>query len=113
MDPHPSTWRGRSEQISLDQVGCEARTIPAEGDVFFLDFSFYRTYQAQQSQIILYGHKPQLIVWRNLDSEEIVLWPCSIQVSRPRPAGPTTLYGPSFVPDERLIFSQAPKPNSG
>src|SRR6266852_2993501 len=46
MDPHPSTWRGRSEQISLDQVGCEARTIPAEGDVFFLDFSFYRTYQA-------------------------------------------------------------------
>jgi hypothetical protein len=34
---------GRSEQISLDQVGCEARKIPAEGDVFFLDFSLYRT----------------------------------------------------------------------
>lgn len=23
----PSEWRGRSEQISLDQVGCEARKI--------------------------------------------------------------------------------------
>src|SRR6266481_9010215 len=45
MAPQPSTWRGRSEQISLDQVGCEARKIPAEGVVFFLDFSFYRTYQ--------------------------------------------------------------------
>jgi hypothetical protein len=37
------TWRGRSEQISLDQVGCEAGKFPAAGDVFFLDFSFYRT----------------------------------------------------------------------
>ena len=37
--------RGGAEQISLDQVGCEAEQIPAEGDVFFLDFSFYRTYQ--------------------------------------------------------------------
>jgi hypothetical protein len=27
-------------------VGCEAGKIPAAGDVFFLDFSFYRTYQA-------------------------------------------------------------------
>jgi hypothetical protein len=26
-------------------VGCEARKIPAGGDVFFLDFSLYRTYQ--------------------------------------------------------------------
>jgi hypothetical protein len=26
-------------------VGCEARKIPAEGEVFFLDFYFYRTYQ--------------------------------------------------------------------
>jgi hypothetical protein len=23
-------------------VGCEARKIPAEGEVFFLDFAFYR-----------------------------------------------------------------------
>src|SRR5271170_281697 len=45
LAPQPSTWRGRSEQISLDQVGCEARKSPAEADVFFLDFSFYRTYQ--------------------------------------------------------------------
>jgi hypothetical protein len=41
----PSTWRGRSKQILLDQVGCEARQIPAGGDVFFLDFFLYRTYQ--------------------------------------------------------------------
>src|SRR5277367_4185527 len=45
LAPQPSTWRGRSEQISLDQVGCEARKSPAEADVFFLDFSFYRTNQ--------------------------------------------------------------------
>ncbi len=42
----PSTWRGRSEQISLVHVGCEARDIRAEGDVFSLDFDFYRTKQA-------------------------------------------------------------------
>ncbi len=43
--PQPSTWRGRSEQILLKQVGCEARKIPAAEEVFFLDFAFYRTYQ--------------------------------------------------------------------
>ena len=42
----PSTWCGRSEQITLYQVGCEARKRPAVGDVFFLDFPFYRTNQA-------------------------------------------------------------------
>jgi hypothetical protein len=26
-------------------VGCEARKIPADGEVFFLDFTFYRTSQ--------------------------------------------------------------------
>jgi hypothetical protein len=36
--------RGRSEQISLDQLGCEARKIPAAGDVFSLDFYLYRTF---------------------------------------------------------------------
>ena len=36
----PSEWRGRSEQISLDQVGCEARKIPALGEIFFLTSSF-------------------------------------------------------------------------
>src|SRR5580704_8313033 len=45
LAPQPSTWHGRSEQISLDQGGCEARKIPAEGGVFFLDFSLYRTSQ--------------------------------------------------------------------
>jgi len=39
--PQPSTWRGSSEQIPLNQVGCEARKTPAEGDVFFLDFYLY------------------------------------------------------------------------
>jgi len=45
MALQPSTWRGRSEQILLHPVGCEARKIPAEGDVFFLDFYLYRTYR--------------------------------------------------------------------
>jgi hypothetical protein len=39
----PSTWRGSSAQILLNQVGCEARKTPADGGVFFLDFPFYRT----------------------------------------------------------------------
>jgi hypothetical protein len=42
----PSNWCGRSEQILLTHGGCEARKIPAAGKVFFLDFPFYRTYQA-------------------------------------------------------------------
>jgi hypothetical protein len=44
----PSTWRGRSEQILLIQVGCEARN-PAVRGGFFLDFSFQRTYQGLTS----------------------------------------------------------------
>jgi hypothetical protein len=35
----PSTWCGRSEQILLKQVGCEARKNPAVAVVFFLDFA--------------------------------------------------------------------------
>ena len=42
----PSPWRGRSEQISFIQMGCEARKLPAPGRDFFLDFFLYRTYQA-------------------------------------------------------------------
>jgi hypothetical protein len=38
----PSTWCGRSEQILLNHVGCEARKSPAGAGVFFLDFSLYR-----------------------------------------------------------------------
>src|ERR1700730_13693568 len=41
----PSQWRGRSEPISLDHLGWEARKTPADGDVFFLDFPLYRTSQ--------------------------------------------------------------------
>ena len=36
---------GRSEQILLIEVGCEARKLPAGAEVFFLDFPFYRTNQ--------------------------------------------------------------------
>jgi hypothetical protein len=32
-----------TEQILLNQAGCEARKIPANGGVFFLDFYLYRT----------------------------------------------------------------------
>jgi hypothetical protein len=41
----PSSWRGRPEQISFVQMGCEARKLAATGEIFFLDFSFYRTIQ--------------------------------------------------------------------
>jgi hypothetical protein len=44
----PSPWRGWSEQISFDHVGWVARKTPAAGDVFFLDFPLYRTFQALQ-----------------------------------------------------------------
>ena len=36
----PEAHSGRSEQISFDQVGCEARMIPAWGEIFFLTSSF-------------------------------------------------------------------------
>src|SRR6266852_6752479 len=39
----PSTWCGRSEQILLHRLGCEARKASAGGEVFFLDFYLYRT----------------------------------------------------------------------
>jgi hypothetical protein len=32
--PQSSTWLDKAEQISLAQMGCEARKIPAMGDVF-------------------------------------------------------------------------------
>jgi hypothetical protein len=46
MPRTPSLWRGRSEQLSLVHVGWKARKTPAAGEVFFLDFPLYRTYQA-------------------------------------------------------------------
>jgi hypothetical protein len=36
-------------------VGCEARKAPAAGEVFFLDFYLYRTYQALEIVIYLDG----------------------------------------------------------
>ena len=45
LAPQPSTWRGRSEQLSLDQVGWKQEKFRPTGEVFFLDFSLYRTYQ--------------------------------------------------------------------
>src|SRR5215472_16682611 len=35
-----NTWRGRSEQILLNQLGCEARKIAAMGEIFFLTSTF-------------------------------------------------------------------------
>jgi hypothetical protein len=39
----PSRWRGRSEQLSFIQVGCEARKLSTAvaGEAFFLDFPLY------------------------------------------------------------------------
>src|SRR5258706_16260683 len=39
----PSRWCGQSVQILLNYVGCEARKLPAGGEVFFLDFSSQET----------------------------------------------------------------------
>jgi hypothetical protein len=67
----PSTWRGRSEQISLDQGGCEARKIPAAGEVFFLDFTFYRTYQDLAPHVDIAIHRDeQLLTF----SERYYIW---------------------------------------
>jgi hypothetical protein len=41
--PQPSTWRGRSKHILLNQLGREAEKAPGGGLVSFLDFSLYRT----------------------------------------------------------------------
>jgi|SRR5271165_500313 len=54
--PQPSTWRGRSEQILLNQVGCEARKIPAEGKVFFLDFYLYRASGVANIPVLVGGN---------------------------------------------------------
>src|SRR5262249_8187958 len=44
----PRSWRGRSEQISFDQVGCEARKIPASGEISFLTSSFIERTRSEQ-----------------------------------------------------------------
>src|SRR5277367_1047270 len=40
LAPQPSTWRGRSEQISLDQVGCEQEKVQPKQMCFFLTSPF-------------------------------------------------------------------------
>jgi hypothetical protein len=44
----PRLCSGRPKQLSLHRLGREASKIPAVAEVFFLDFPFYRTYQALQ-----------------------------------------------------------------
>src|SRR5277367_1521867 len=52
----PSTSRGSSEQILLNQMGCEARKSRAVAGVFFLDFPFYRTNQALRADSAVIRH---------------------------------------------------------
>src|SRR5260221_6820099 len=55
----PSRWCGQSVQILLNYVGCEARKLPAGGEVFFLDFSFYRAYRVRREKAVVHsGGKP-------------------------------------------------------
>jgi hypothetical protein len=42
-------------------VGCEARKRPAVADVFFLDFSFYRTYQEL-------AYFPPTMAWKHAEN---------------------------------------------
>jgi hypothetical protein len=46
----PSSWGGRQEAPSLNQAGWKVRKFPAEGEVFFLTFSFielHRTWRVR------------------------------------------------------------------
>jgi hypothetical protein len=47
----PSTWRGRSEQILLNQLGCEARKIAAMGEIFFLTSTFIELPRRQRPEM--------------------------------------------------------------
>src|SRR5258708_15805106 len=55
----PSRWCGQSVQILLNYVGCEARKLPAGGEVFFLDFSFYRGGLNGWTQHLLAVYSPE------------------------------------------------------
>jgi hypothetical protein len=65
----PNTWRDRSKQISLDQVGCEARKLPAVGDICFLTSPFIellRTLAAKKrSDVISIAMSP--VVYKGLE----------------------------------------------
>jgi hypothetical protein len=45
-------------------MGCEARKIPADAEVFFLDFPFYRTYQAGKICWRIRECASKKILWR-------------------------------------------------
>jgi hypothetical protein len=58
----PSRWRGRSKQILLMSGGCEARKIPAIGNVFSLTSSFIEHSVCAKSKFpiapLLADHEP-------------------------------------------------------
>jgi hypothetical protein len=63
----PSTWRGRSEHISFDRVGCEAGKIPAAGEFFFLTSTFIELIRMWRSArwrlLLFYCCLSSAIVW--------------------------------------------------
>src|SRR5258708_18250493 len=70
----PSRWCGQSVQILLNYVGCEARKLPAGGEVFFLDFSFYRAYRTSLTMSALSN------CFRRHFSVHSPEWSCSFSV---------------------------------
>ena len=62
---------GRSKQILLIYVGCEARKLPASGEIFSLDFAFYRTNRDLGKNRIIFG----LDVTRNLCRAPVLHFP--------------------------------------
>src|SRR5215469_4485088 len=54
----PSRWRGRSKQILLIPGGCEARKIPATGDVFSLTSPFIEQMLFRREQPRKYRSRP-------------------------------------------------------
>jgi len=59
---NPRSWRGSSEQISLDDVGWEGRKTLAAAEVFLLDFLLYRTFQELTTAWLL--NIQAFVTWR-------------------------------------------------
>jgi hypothetical protein len=59
-------------------VGCEARKTPAEGDVFFLDFYLYRTYEelALPAAVTVVFTVKRAVSWRFVDVGPTALDTC-------------------------------------
>jgi hypothetical protein len=70
----PSLWSGKREQILLDNKrGWKSTKNPPEGEVFFVDFSSYRTSRAvrgQSRKISLCVHMNRLLKSVGTTSEE-------------------------------------------